>query len=200
MSAVVVAVLLAGVVLVLPPRHRVATGDPPRPRGPGVERRRRSGAAAGAGRRRPLTTSDVAEVMVLLAVSLRSGCGMTEAVEAVAAAHEGDHGGPVAQQLHAVAAALRWGVAPYAAWTAADPAWSKVATVLAVATRAGTAPGPPLLRAARDLRSAEASRVEVAAARAGVRLVAPLGLAFLPAFVLTTLVPVVLALGRRVLG
>ncbi|GAA1902804.1 type II secretion system F family protein [Lapillicoccus jejuensis] len=137
--------------------------------------------------------------MVLLAVALRSGCGVTEAVEAVAAVHDDDPG-PVAVQLRAVAAALRWGVAPYPAWTAADPAWARVATVLAVAARAGTAPGPPLLRAARDLRAAEAAAVEVAAARAGVRLVAPLGLVFLPAFVLTTLVPVVLALAGRVLG
>jgi pilus assembly protein TadC len=38
--------------------------------------------------------------------------------------------------------------------------------------------------------------VEVAAARLGVRLVVPLGLAYLPAFVLTTVVPVVLALTR----
>lgn len=190
MSAVLAAVLLAGVVLVLPPRRRGGAGG--RPVGARVVRAAR--------RRRPLTTTDVADVMVLLAVALRSGCGTTESVEAVAAAHADDPDGPLADQLHAVAAALRWGVAPYAAWTAADPAWSRVATVLAVASRAGTAPGPPLLRAARDLRAAEAARVEVAAARTGVRLVAPLGLVFLPAFVLTTLVPVVLALGRRVLG
>jgi pilus assembly protein TadC len=56
---------------------------------------------------------------------------------------------------------------------------------------------PPagLLRdAAADLRRDALAQVEVATARLSVRLVLPLGLAFLPAFVLTTVVPVVLAL------
>lgn len=199
-AGLLVGVLLGLAVLTLPRRSR--RGVPGRP--PGADRAPGVGGPHRAGRRRgepdgPLTGPDVATVMVLLAVALRSGCGATEAVEAVADVHEGA-GGPVPAQLRSVAAALRWGVAPAAAWAAADPGWERVATVLAVAARAGTAPGPSLLRAARDLRADEAGRVEVAAARVGVHLVAPLGLVFLPAFVLTTLVPVVLALGRRVLG
>jgi len=39
----------------------------------------------------------------------------------------------------------------------------------------------------------------VATATLGIRIVLPLGLAFLPAFVLTTVVPVVLALANQVL-
>jgi len=42
--------------------------------------------------------------------------------------------------------------------------------------------------------------VELAAARVGVRLVAPLGLVLLPAFLLTTVVPLVVALGRQMLN
>ena len=50
------------------------------------------------------------------------------------------------------------------------------------------------------LRSNRLAAIDVAAARLGVRLVVPLGVAFLPAFVLTTIVPVVLALARQVLA
>ena len=42
-------------------------------------------------------------------------------------------------------------------------------------------------------------RLEVATATLGVRIVLPLGLLFLPAFLLTTVVPIVLALARQVL-
>ncbi len=42
--------------------------------------------------------------------------------------------------------------------------------------------------------------MQAAAARAGVRLVLPLGLAFLPAFACTAVIPVVLALAHTVLG
>ena len=53
-----------------------------------------------------------------------------------------------------------------------------------------------LVDAAADLRREAVADVEVRAARLGVRLVLPLGLAYLPAFVLITVVPVVLALTR----
>ena len=51
--------------------------------------------------------------------------------------------------------------------------------------------------ASGSARTAVSRRPE---ARAGVRLVLPLGLAFLPAFACTTVIPIVLALGQRVLG
>jgi pilus assembly protein TadC len=57
-----------------------------------------------------------------------------------------------------------------------------------------------LLRAADDLHLGELERLEVAAAKVAVRLVLPLGLVLLPAFVLTTVVPIVVALARQVLS
>ncbi|NUO57395.1 MAG: secretion system protein, partial [Hamadaea sp.] len=50
-----------------------------------------------------------------------------------------------------------------------------------------------LRRVAGDLRAAEADRAEARARRAAVLLVLPLGLCFLPAFVLAGLAPVVIA-------
>jgi pilus assembly protein TadC len=54
-------------------------------------------------------------------------------------------------------------------------------------------------RAAADVRAAWRERVELAAARLGVRLVLPLGLAVLPGFVLLAVVPIVLGLAASVL-
>jgi pilus assembly protein TadC len=99
-----------------------------------------------------------------------------------------------------VAAALRWGASDDEAWTSVDPVWSGAARAVAIAHRAGIPPGPLLLAAADELRRASLEQVELAAARVGVRLVAPLGLVLLPAFCLTTVVPLVVALGRQMLG
>ncbi|MDQ2755368.1 MAG: type II secretion protein F [Actinomycetota bacterium] len=147
-------------------------------------------------RARQLEVDDVAATMVLLAVALRSGCGEVEAVEAVARVSEGR----VGADLWSVSAARRWGVDAERAWTAADPGWCAVARLLAVAGRAGVPPSRLLVDGSRDQRAAELAALDVAGARVGVRLVAPLGLAFLPAFCLTTVVPLVVAIATQVLG
>ncbi|KAE8762071.1 secretion system protein, partial [Georgenia thermotolerans] len=62
------------------------------------------------------------------------------------------------------------------------------------------APGPLLRRAAEAVRADRQRQAQEAAARLGVRLVLPLGLCFLPAFVLLGIVPVVVAAGGGFLG
>jgi len=183
------AVLVALAVLLLPRQ-----GSAVRPGGPGS--RAPDDRRSPVGRLRPLEVDDVAATMVLLAVALRSGCGEVEAIEAVARVSDGT----VAAHLRSVSAARRWGVGPAVAWTVADPGWASVARVLAVAARAGVPPSRLLVEASRDQRAAELSALDAAGARVGVRLVAPLGLAFLPAFLLTTVVPLVAALAVQVLG
>jgi pilus assembly protein TadC len=69
-----------------------------------------------------------------------------------------------------------------------------------MAATAGVPPADVLARAAEEVRRAEQQRLEVATATLGVRIVLPLGLVFLPAFVLTTVVPIVLALAHQVLA
>ena len=57
-----------------------------------------------------------------------------------------------------------------------------------------------LLEAAATLRDTESRRLEEAGGRAAVLLVLPLGLCFLPAFIATAVVPIVVVLVGTQLG
>lgn len=138
---------------------------------------------------------EIAGVIDLLALTLRGGVGLVEAMEAVAARV----GGPLGLHLRTVAAAGRWGVDDATAWASVPPAWQPAARALRMAATAGVPPADVLLGAAQEVRRTEQQRLEVATATLGIRIVLPLGLAFLPAFVLTTVVPIVLALAHQVL-
>lgn len=142
------------------------------------------------------TPYDLADALVLLSLALRSGMGQQEALERVARASRG----PVATHLGSVAAALRWGQPASQAWSYVPAAWRPAALAWEVAERAGAAPAQLVEDASWRVREQEDRRLQAAAARAGVRLVLPLGLAFLPAFACTAVVPVVLALAHTVLG
>lgn len=137
----------------------------------------------------------VADAVDLLVLVLRSGGGVVEGIEAVAGAVHGVTG----RELRSVAAALRWGLPPAAAWSMPSPVWQPVARALALAARAGAPPAALLEQSADELRRGEDARLEQQTAALGVRVVLPLGLAFLPGFFLTTVVPVVLALAAEVL-
>lgn len=139
--------------------------------------------------------AEVAGVIDLLALALRGGVGLVEAMEAVATRV----GGPLGLHLQTVAAAGRWGVDDATAWASIPSAWQPAARALRMAATAGVPPADVLVRAAADVRRTEQQRLELATATLGVRIVLPLGLAFLPAFVLTTVVPIVLALAQQVL-
>lgn len=198
-AIILAAVLVSSAVLVWLPGgpRRADVRDLLDPAGPGRLSLGRSAAGVPPGGGLPATTEEqVASAMVLLAVAVQSGCGVVEAIEQVASVG----GDAAARQLGVVAAALRWGVDDAHAWTVVDPAWARTELALRVAVRSGIAPSSLLLDGAADLRSAHLAQVDVRAARVGVRLVLPLGLAFLPAFILTTVVPVVLALTRQVLA
>jgi len=140
--------------------------------------------------------AEVAGVIDLLALTLRGGVGLVEAMEAVAARV----GGPLGLHLRTVAAAGRWGVEDAAAWASVPSAWQPAARALRMAASAGVPPADALVGAADEVRRGERQRLEVATATLGVRIVLPLGLAFLPAFILTTVVPIVLALAQQVLA
>jgi pilus assembly protein TadC len=144
---------------------------------------------------RAVPIAEVAGVIDLLALTLRGGAGLVEAIEAVAARV----GGPLGMHLQTVAAARRWGVEDATAWGSIPSPWRPAARALRMAATAGVPPADVLARAAVEVRRAEQQRLEVATAKLGVRIVLPLGLVFLPAFVLTTVVPIVLALAHQVL-
>jgi pilus assembly protein TadC len=145
--------------------------------------------------RTAVPVAEVAGVIELLALTLRGGVGLVEAMEAVATRV----GGPLGLHLQTVAAAGRWGVEDAMAWASVPSAWQPAARALRMAATAGVPPADALAGAADQVRRAEQQRLEVATATLGVRIVLPLGLLFLPAFLLTTVVPIVLALARQVL-
>lgn len=179
---VVVAVSLAVVaVLVWPPP---AAGS----RRPGAgPRRARSEPEAVT---RSATVEEASAALTLVAAALRSGVGSLEALEAVARIGEGAAG----RDLAVVAAAHRWGEPPEAAWARVGPGWQVAAVSWHAAHEAGAAPAGLLAAAAVRMQEEEGRRMEAAVQRAGVLLVLPLGGCFLPGFVATTVVPVVLLL------
>lgn len=181
------------------PRWTLAT---PRPSRQGPAEDAATGAevprspAAGAGvraLRRPSGSphaSLVPEALELVALALAGGSSVASAARTVADTLPGRLG----DELAAVAEALRRGEDAASAWAAAGPHWSTAQRSLDLAEGAGIPPADALVQGARDLRRDAVADVETASARLGVRLVVPLGLFYLPAFVLTTVTPVVLAL------
>ena len=153
-----------------------------------------SGSTKDDGRR--ATDAEVSSALALLALAYRSGLPTWDVLEAVATGLTGR----ASTDLRQVAAALRWGATDADAWASVGPTWSPAARAVAIAHQAGVPPGAMLLAASDDLHSAELERLEVSAAKVGVRLVAPLGLVLLPAFCLTTVAPLVIALAGDLLA
>lgn len=136
---------------------------------------------------------DIAIAADLLSLALHSGCGVLEAIESVGLRL----GGTTGEHLLTVAHRHRLGMGDDEAWSGVPQAWAGVARALRLASQAGIPPAAALDQAAADLRRAEQHRIEEQTARLGVQIVLPLGLTFLPAFVASTIVPIVLALGAQ---
>lgn len=135
----------------------------------------------------------------LLAACLAAGATPAAALRAVAAAVGGALGGVLAT------AARRWAMtgslaAAFAGLPecAAGAPVHALAVVFSRAERGGASAVPLLQSAARELRDARRTDLEAAARRAGAFAVVPLGLCFLPAFVLVGIVPLVAGLLRQV--
>jgi pilus assembly protein TadC len=134
----------------------------------------------------------------LLAAALRAGAAPDVAARCVATAI----GGPTGQRLGRVERALRLGARADEAWSSLGDA-DGTTRVVAAAVRSqhsGAAFAGALARLADDLRADRLIAADAAARRAGVLIVLPLGLCFLPAFVLAGLVPVVVAVLGDVLS
>lgn len=159
------------------------------PRSP-QRRRRRPGAAARAGHGEAVV--DDAVVLDMVRAALRAGCDVVTAIESVGTALPEVQG----QVCRRAARALRLGSSWDAAWQEA----TEVARALAPAWADGVDPEPLLVHAAAAVRSGRSARAREAAARLGVRLVLPLGLCLLPAFVLLGLVPLLLSAGVQLWG
>lgn len=172
-------------------------------RAPGVPRRRprlraASGAATGS-RRAPSSGAprgttvpavDPAFLLDLCAAALAAGAALPRTLAVV-----GRHlGGPDGDALARAGATLELGGTWASAWADAPPGAATVGAALVTGWEAGASPGPQLRAAADRLRRERRARVRAAAGGLAVRLTLPLGVCFLPAFVLLGLVPVVLGL------
>jgi pilus assembly protein TadC len=133
----------------------------------------------------------------LVAAALRAGATPDTATRLVAQAV----GGPVGTRLELVERALRAGSPPGDAW--AQLGDSEAARRIVRAARrsgySGAALAGSLIRVADDLRAEVVAATEARARTAGVLVVLPLGLCFLPAFVLIGLVPVIVGVVGGVL-
>lgn len=150
-------------------------------------------------------SADLPLLLELLAACLAGGAALPSAARAVAGAVPG----PAGARLDDVCSALAVGIAPAQAWgrLAGDTATGRNEDPLAAAARAlgraaeGGAPvAAAVSRLAAESRADARGRGEQAARRVGVLVVAPLGLCFLPAFVLLGVVPTVAGLAGPLLA
>lgn len=140
--------------------------------------------------------TDVTDAALLLHLALAGGSGIIECLEGVAPACDGR----VRADLARVAAAYRWGLSHDEAWSYAADAWEPVAIALGLALDHGAAPAEAVRSAADRLQASERVRLEAAAGKAGTMLIMPLAMMFLPAFVLTTILPLVINLAPDAMG
>lgn len=153
-----------------------------------------------------------AEAVDLVRLAVASGMGSAAALAAVAEAiHRGGPPGrataqadgpnaATARELRSVAAAKAWGMDASRAWDQAGDRWGPARQAMVLADRAGVPAATLLGHAAAEMRRERAAALEVKAAKLPVRLVVPLGLLYLPAFMLITVVPLILSLARSVLA
>ncbi|MFC5765017.1 type II secretion system F family protein [Actinacidiphila bryophytorum] len=134
----------------------------------------------------------------LMAACLAAGASPGEAAGAVG----GCLGGALGAALIRAQAELRLGGDPVECWQrfGAVPAAREMGRCLARASTTGVAPVAEMTRLAADLRAAHGRTALAGARKAAVLATAPLGLCFLPAFLLVGVVPVVIGLAGTVLG
>jgi Flp pilus assembly protein TadB len=132
----------------------------------------------------------------LLAVCLSAGTPVGAALAAVGSAVPG----PLGERLAEVGTLYGLGATPRRAWTEVPPPVDALARTVVRAGESGSAVVPALQRLAADLRTSDRSETEAAVRRAGVWVLAPLGLCFLPAFLCLGVVPLVLGIGANVFG
>lgn len=144
----------------------------------------------------PTSPLDPAFVLDLCAAAVRGGCAVPAALVTTGRHLAGEEGEGLVRAGTALGLGAPWDTA----WAGAPPSVAALGTALRVGWDAGASPGPQLRAAAARLRRGRRAHVRAAAGELGVRLTLPLGVCFLPAFVLLGLVPVVLGLAGELVG
>lgn len=143
---------------------------------------------------------DLPVAIDVFAACLSAGASPERALDAIAQALDG----PLGERWALVADQLRFGADPRTAWSTPpeEPGVPGLASFERAMVRAADS-GAPLVavldRIARDVRAERRTAADRRARSVGVRAAAPLGLCFLPAFVLVGIVPVVAASLRSLL-
>ncbi|MBG0827265.1 type II secretion system F family protein [Planomonospora sp. ID67723] len=148
-------------------------------------------------RERERVTADLPLAADLMVACLRAGQPITGALDVTSQAI----GGPLGDRLAWVSGQLKLGADPESAWSAlaAGRELAPIARTMSRAALSGAPVADVLARVADDSRHAARALSAAAARRVGIRAVAPLGLCFLPAFVLLGIVPVVAGLAGEIL-
>jgi Flp pilus assembly protein TadB len=138
-------------------------------------------------RRRADLARDLPVAVHLFGASLRAGSAVAPALADVAAALPG----PVADEFLHVARRLELGMDPPSAWSATADELRPLGRSMVRAHRSGASVVATVDGLAEELRSSRRHRIEALARSVEVRAAAPLGLCFLPAFVVLGVVPMV---------
>lgn len=135
---------------------------------------------------------DVAVLLDLLAAALAVGSPIPQALSAVGGAVSGQRG----DALRRISAQLALGADWEQAWNTASPGSSlqMVKSSLAPAWMSGAPVAPILEHAKKRVRAQRSARDREAAKKLSVRLIIPVAVCYLPAFVVLGLIPVLLAL------
>lgn len=145
---------------------------------------------------REAVVADAPLVAELLAACLQAGVSDQRAIRSVASALDG----PIIDELGVVHRALSLGTDPSDAWAMLDreSPLAPIARAFSRSAQSGAPLSSLLTAVARELRAKHASSVEVAARSVAVKSVGPLGLCFLPAFILLGVVPLIASLFSQV--
>ncbi len=146
-------------------------------------------------KRKPMDPLDGAMSADLLQAALKAGASIPGALIALDMAlgeEEESSGLQVAGRL------LMMGATWDEAWNGVPARFDVLKDALQPAWEDGAAPLPLLERGAQMLRQGRERHAREAAAKLGSQLVPPLGLCFLPAFVLLGIVPVIAAAGLAI--
>lgn len=144
----------------------------------------------------PLDRVDGAMAADLLGAAMRAGTSIPGALTALGTAleEEGENGLDRAAQI------LLTGGTWAEAWEGVPGHLQPVRNALEPAWSDGAAPLPLLTRCAETIRQSRERKAREAAAKLGTQLVMPLGLCFLPAFVVMGIVPVIASAGLSIFG
>lgn len=141
-------------------------------------------------RRRELLARDLPLAIHLLGACLVAGSAISAALDDVAVAMPG----PVGDEFQLVRRLLLLGSDPVHVWASLDGPLSGLGRSMARAARSGSSVRDAVERLAGELRADTQLRAEAVARSIEVRAAAPLGICFLPAFVVLGVVPMVVGI------